>query len=125
MKKLLMAALIGSVAATGFAQDDKSEVILPLEAQTCNLPTAPARIPDNATYDDLVKAKGNIGKLQADLKTYRECLDKSKANPDLTDGNKMALTQAYNYTVDMEERIAGQFNEAVRAYKAAHPPKDQ
>jgi hypothetical protein len=30
----------------------------------------------------------------------------------------VALTRAYNYSVDMEQRIAEQFNIAVRAYKA-------
>jgi len=36
---------------------------------------------------------------------------------DLSDGNRQAITNAHNYSVDMEERVADMFNEAVRAYK--------
>lgn len=111
--------LAGSMATTVGAQDDGSEVILPLEAQTCNLPSAPSRIPEQPSYEDLVKAKGNINDFQAKLTAYRECLDASMAAGNLTQGNQLALNQAHNYSVEMEERVAEQFNVAVRAYKAA------
>ncbi|KAA9133336.1 hypothetical protein F3N42_03000 [Marinihelvus fidelis] len=114
---LLTIALGATITSAATAQDDGSEVILPLEAQTCSLPAAPARIPDEATYDDLKKAKGNIGTFQAELTSYRECLDSSAESGDLTDGNEIALGQAHNYSVEMEERVAEQFNEAVRSYK--------
>ena len=55
---------------------------------------------------------------QQQLGEYRSCLDKSKDSTELTDGNQVALTQAYNYSVEMEERVAEQFNVAVRAFKA-------
>jgi len=113
---LVSAGLVLSSVAT--AQEDGSEVILPLEAQTCDLPAAPARIPDDATYDQLLEAKGEIGRFQGELMDYRACLDSSKEGQGLTDGNQIALTQAYNYSVEMEERVAEQFNVAVRSYKA-------
>jgi len=117
---MISAALVGSTLTFGaVAQEDGSEVVLPLEAQTCNLPAAPARIPDEPTYDDLVKAKANIGDFQAQLGEYRACLDTSKEAGSLTEGNQIALNQAHNYSVEMEERVAEQFNVAVRAYKAA------
>lgn len=112
---LALAAL--SVTPLAAAQEDGSQIILPVEAQSCDLPSAPARIPDEASYDDLVKAKGNINTFQAELLTYRECLDASRTE-DITDGNEIALTQAFNYSVEMEERVAEQFNVAVREYKA-------
>ena len=37
---------------------------------------------------------------------------------DLSKGNAQALLNAYNYSVDMEERVAAMFNEAIRAWKA-------
>jgi len=111
---LMLAGLAGTLAA----QEDGSEIILPLEAQTCNLPSAPMRIPEEASYDDLVTAKGNVSKFQGELTTYRECLDGATSLENLTDGNRMALNQAHNYSVEMEERIAEDFNKAVRAYKA-------
>jgi len=49
---------------------------------------------------------------------YRGCLDNTKDLDTLTDGNRTALNQAHNYSVEMEERIAEQFNVAVRNYKA-------
>jgi len=103
-----------SVAQTS----DESQVILPLEAQTCNLPTAPARIPEDADYDGLVKGKAGVTKFQADMLAYRECLDEAREALRLTEGNEVALAEAHNYSVEMEERIAEQFNVAVRAYKA-------
>jgi hypothetical protein len=114
-----MAALLGSALTTGaLAQEDGSEVTLPLEAQTCNLPSAPPRIAEEATYDELAVAKSNVNTFQGELASYRECLDIASGSGELTDGNQIALTQAYNYSVEMEERIAEQFNVAVRAYKA-------
>ncbi len=114
---LLTIALGATITSVAAAQEDGSEIVLPLEAQTCNLPAAPARIPDEATIDDLKKAKGNISDFQASLTQYRECLDKSAQSEGLTDGNHIALGQAHNYSVEMEERVAEQFNVAVRAYK--------
>ena len=97
---------------------DESVIILPLEAQTCNLPVAPARIPEEATYDDLAKAKGNVVTFQNAMVSYRECLDAAGNGTILTEGNEVAINDAHNYSVEMEERIAEQFNIAVRAYKA-------
>ncbi len=115
---VLALSLAGLINSAAQAQEDGTQIVLPLEAQTCNLPSAPARIPEEATYDDLVTAKGNVSKFQGALMTYRECLDAASGADDLTDGNQLALTQAYNYSVEMEERVAEQFNTAVRAYKA-------
>ncbi len=118
MTRLLLAAPLALViATTALAQEDGSEIILPLEAQTCDLPPAPSRIPDDADYDQLVAAKGKVSEFQQDLATYRECLDGATDPEALTDGNKIALNQAHNYSVEMEERVAEQFNVAVRAYK--------
>ncbi len=100
------------------AQDDASEIILPVEAQSCAMPVAPARIPDEASYEDLVTAKNGINEFQKSLTSYRECIDKAGQLEALTEGNQMALTSAFNHSVEMEERVAGAFNEAVRAYKA-------
>ena len=98
--------------------EDESVVILPLEAQTCNLPVAPARVTADADYDALVKAKANVNDFQARMISYRECLELAEEAAMLTDGNRLALQNAHNYSVEMEERMAEQFNVAVRAYKA-------
>ena len=117
--KIMAPALLAlTIVGTATAQTgDESQVILPLEAQTCNLPVAPATIPADADYDAIVKAHGQVKTFQAEMLTYRECLDRSRDAGNLTEGNDLALVQAHNYSVEMEERIAEQFNVAVRSYK--------
>ncbi len=107
-----------AVNGAAMAQEDGSQVVLPLEAQTCDLPTAPPRIPDDATYDQLVEAKGKVSEFQGELQAYRDCLEGATDPENLTEGNRIALNDAHNYSVSMEERVAEQFNVAVRSYKA-------
>ena len=112
------ALAIFALQAPAMAQEDGSDIVLPLSAQTCDLPTAPARIPETPSYDDLVAAKDRVSEFQTSLASYRECLD-GAGDPELmTEGNRIALNQAHNYSVEMEERVAEQFNVAVRDYKA-------
>ncbi len=106
------------LAGAANAQEDGSQIILPVEAQTCDLPSAPPRIPEEATYDDLVAAKARVDEFQVALMDYRACLESAGDPEALTQGNQIALNQAHNYSVEMEERVAEQFNTAVRAYKA-------
>ncbi|NIP18782.1 MAG: hypothetical protein GWM87_11965 [Xanthomonadales bacterium] len=127
MKKTLIpvSILFLAVAASAPAQEttDDSTVILPLEAQTCNLPAAPARIPDDAELPELAKAKNAVNSFQAEMIEYRDCLDEARGLGNLTQGNQIALNEAHNYSVEMEERVAEQFNAAVRAYKARQAEK--
>ncbi len=116
--KLIVAVVVLMAGIATAQTNDESAVLLPLEAQTCNLPVAPARIPEQADIEALTKAKGNVSAFQAEMLSYRECLDASVQYENMTDGNKLAVTNAHNYSVEMEERIAEQFNVAVRAYKA-------
>ena len=95
--------------------------ILPVGAQGCDLPAVPPPIADEADYDALVAAQGEVKKFQQNLQFYRKCFDKYEGSPDLTDGNKRAMAAAHNYSVDLEEQVAGRFNEAVKAYKEANP----
>ena len=117
---LLLAAAPVSAQNT---MEDGSRVILPLETQQCNLPSAPAPIPEVPTFDDLKKAQQGVKGFQAAMETYRECINHDILRDVLTDGNRQAINNAHNYSVDMEERVATMFNKAVRAYKA-NQPKD-
>lgn len=101
-----------------FAQDGSEyEVILPEAAQSCVLPAAPDAIPQDADTDTLLAAKKDIGRFQGEVETYRSCLAEAETD-DITPGNKEAIVASYNYSVEMEERVAERFNEAIRAYKA-------
>jgi hypothetical protein len=115
----MLALVLPAFSGAAFAQaSDDSRVILPLEAQTCNLPAAPARVSEDADFDALVKAKEAITAFQGALQVYRDCLEKSRTADDLTEGNAVALDQAHDYSVEMEQRVADQFNEARKAYLA-------
>jgi hypothetical protein len=113
---LLAAAVL---CANVVAQDDDAdyEQVLPEAAQKCVLPTSPDAIPEEAVYDDLVNAKKQIAVFQEEVVGFRECLQAAEADPDNTPGNKAAIVASFNYSVEMEERIAERFNAAVRGYK--------
>ena len=121
MKRVMFASFILMVSMAAMAQevmDDGSKVVLPLEAQQCDLPSAPAPIPEIPEKSDLLKAQKNVRQFQTDMEVYRNCVNKDADNKELSAGNVQAISNAHNYSVNMEERVAHMFNEAVRAYKA-------
>lgn len=119
MKKIVVLLLAGAVFSTAYAQSEEEDyaVILPDEAQKCILPAAPDAIPPDADYDTLVVAKGHVADFQAGLEVYRTCMKDAENGANLTAGNKQALVASYNYSVDMEERVAQRFNAAIKSYK--------
>jgi len=124
VKRILTLVAAVSLAGALNAQDTESlaeqyEVVLPEDAQQCILPAAPDAIPEGATLDQLKAAKADVAKFQAAVMTFRDCLAVAEENPANTAGNKQAIIDSYNYSVEMEERVANRFNEAVRAYKEA------
>ena len=121
MKRVIIASLVLMVSMAAMAQDvmkDGSKVVLPIEAQQCNLPSAPAPIPEVPEKSDLLAAQKNVKQFQTDMADYRSCVNKDAESSELSSGNRQAISNAHNYSVDMEERVAALFNEAVRAYKA-------
>ena len=119
MKRTLFLALTAFMINTAYAQEDTAEfdVVLPDEAQKCVLPASPDKIPDEATLDELKLAKAQVGAFQEKIGEFRECLQQAEENPDNTAGNRQAIVASYNYSVEMEERVATRFNDAVREYK--------
>ncbi len=120
MKRVLIIVAAGFLFNSVQAQDDAEEykVVLPPDAQKCVLPASPDKIPDEASYDQLKEAKAQIASFQVDVEVFRECLHAAEENPENTEGNKQAMISSFNYSVDMEERIAERFNVAIRSYKA-------
>lgn len=121
MNRILVLIAAGLMASTVQAQDlgeEGYDVILPEDAQKCVLPAAPDAIPENASLDQLKAAKKDIGVFQGKVTSFRDCLAVAEENPANTAGNKQAIVDSYNYSVEMEERVAERFNEAVRDYKA-------
>ena len=121
MKRTIFAGLVLMASMTAVAQDvmeDGSKVVLPLEAQACNLPSAPPPIPDPPVKEDLLKAQGFIKQFQGEMEVYRSCIEKDAESGELSQGNLQAINNAHDYSVGMEERVATMFNESLRAYKA-------
>ena len=122
MKRVIITGLMLVSSMTVLAQDvtdDGSMVVLPIETQQCNLPSAPPPIPDAPVKADLLKAQKYVKQFQADMEVYRACLNKDAESDELSTGNRVAISNAHNYSVDMETRVAAMFNDAVKAYKAA------
>jgi hypothetical protein len=119
VKRVLVFVAAGFLFNSAQAQDDAEEykVVLPPDAQKCVLPASPDKIPDDASYDQLKEAKAQIASFQVDVEVFRECLHAAEENPENTEGNKQAIISSFNYSVDMEERIAERFNVAIRSYK--------
>ena len=126
MKRVIFASLVLMVSMTALAQElmeDGSRVVLPLEVQQCDLPSAPAPIPEVPEMEDLLKAQKGVKLFQTEMEVYRTCLNQDADSDELSTGNLQAISNAHNYSVDMEERVAGMFNEAVREYKARQANK--
>ena len=118
MNRILLLATAVALFSNAQAQDDfENEPILPAEAQECVLPASPNAIPEDATYDQLVAAKKQVAEFQGEVEVFRACLKEAEDNEDNTPGNLAAIVSSYNYSVEMEERVAERFNEAVRSYK--------
>ena len=119
MKRVLIIVATGFLFNSVHAQDDAEEyrVVLPDEAQKCVLPASPDKIAEDASYDQLKEAKAQIAAFQAEVEVFRDCLHAAEDHPENTEGNKQAIISSFNYSVDMEERIAERFNEAIRSYK--------
>ena len=116
----LIAVFLVFVAGNGIAQtaEDGSAVLLPLEAQSCNYPGAPAKLPEEPDFETLKAGVARFKEFQVELEEFRGCLEEAGNADNLTEGNRIALNNAHNDSVDMETRLGDQLNTAVRAYNA-------
>lgn len=114
MKKRLAAAVIPVLfcalgAGTGFAQScvEPADVALPDGA--------------SATTEEMVAGQKAVKKYIADGEVFLGCMEEAeKANAEtLTDEEKKANVERYNAVVDKMQLLAQNFNEQIKAYKAA------
>ncbi|HZF26792.1 MAG TPA: hypothetical protein VEZ88_11070 [Steroidobacteraceae bacterium] len=111
---------------------------------TCTYPPAPAKIPDGntATRDEMVAAKNDVAKYNADITAYQSCiklesdnsiaeLDKQTAGK--SDDEKKALAaqkqeaerklvEKNNAALDEVTAVVERFNEQLRAFNKKNPP---
>lgn len=118
MKSLRIPAFIALITSTG------------LVYAACEVPEIPSA-PDGttATMDEMIAGQQAVKTFQAANSAYLSCIDSDMAAKKAAalDGNAAAkadyeaTTNAYNAGVANEETVAGAFNAAIRAYKAANP----
>jgi hypothetical protein len=88
----------------------------------CATPDAPS-IPDGSTASEqeLVASVGAFKAYQEELIGFRDCLTEQEEEygDDITDDQKDQIIGAYNSSVETEETLAGELNEAIAAFKAA------
>jgi hypothetical protein len=101
-------------------------------ALACDLPQAPT-LPKGgeATMEEMVAGQGSVKSYQKALATYRDCvsadIDSAKAAmKEASDADEVkrlnaqheSAVSAFNKAVELEEKVAGQFNVEIRAFKA-------
>ena len=117
--KRLSAALLSSALLTG-------------QALACDMPTKPT-LPDGSQAEmaEMVAGQQAVKAYQKDLRGYRDCvnadIDKAeKAIKEAASEEEKATLKAehaaavanFNKAVEMEEKVAGEFNLAIRAFNA-------
>ena len=101
-----------------------------LIAEECSMPDMPT-LPDgnSATMEEMIAGQQAVKAFQAEVETYRGCQDTMMATlkTRVAEGDEAAVddfqaaTDAYNTSVSLEEKLAEQFNQAIRDFKAANP----
>ena len=93
-------------------------------AQTeCAVPEAPS-IPDGsaASEQELVKTVTAFKSYQQELIDFRECLTtyEEELGEEITAQQQRQVVRDYNESVETEEALAVELNEAIQAYRAAN-----
>jgi hypothetical protein len=98
----------------------------------CVAPKAPSSFPNGATASlvDMVDGQKAVKQFQADMATYRKCVDEetppAPTGAALTDEQKKAQEarekerlQKHNDSVAQEQAVADEFNQQIHAFKEA------
>ena len=113
MKSIISVGLL--IGSLGYAQWTLAD---------CNYPKMDFVIPNGATatMENMVAGQTNVKSYLADMDAYLNCLDSdlSKVSENLDNyADIQELSDSkYNAAVDEMKEVEGQWNEAVRAYKA-------
>jgi len=107
------------LASTGHAQEADTAV-----GANCTYNTTTPIIPDGniATQDELISAQKRIKAYQENLLDFRECLLEAEKTLDPESetfaATKAALTARSDQSIDLEQKVASEFNGAIQIYKA-------
>ena len=83
----------------------------------CVLPPTPSKIPDGktASAQEMIAAMQTLKEYTADVETYLRCIDFEAKKNNMTNQDQVKL---HNDAVDQLTKVAGKFNEQVRAFKS-------
>ena len=113
MKSIISVGLL--IGSLGYAQ---------LTLAKCDYPKMNFIIPNGATatMENMVAGQTNVKSYLADMDAYLVCLDSelSKVSKDLDnyEAIQSLSDDKYNAAIDEMKEVEGQWNQAVRAYKA-------
>jgi len=128
ISKKALSVISTAIIATGLststlAQDTVTAEPAVVSSGPCISPTEPI-IPDGniATKEELVGASKAIKALQSELEVYRNCIA-GKSNSitgedEASTQQKQVYVDQYNASVDLEEKVAADFNTAIGAFKS-------
>lgn len=121
MKKIVILLFLGLLAPLTLADSSSKvpdKVVAPAGAEKCEIPKMPPEIPEGAGKSELIEAQGEVKQFQAGVKKYRSCLEAINNNDELTEENRLALDILHDKSVNLEEKVAKRFNDAVQAWKS-------
>ena len=113
---------ITSLTAFSIATSTLAQETEPTDAG-CSYNTTTPIIPDGniATKDELVSAQKRVKVYQESLLDFRECLlEKEKMldpSSESYEDQKAALAARSNKSIDLESKVAAEFNDAIKIYK--------
>jgi hypothetical protein len=114
MRMLTFSCLAAIAASSGFA------------AAACENPPM-VKIPEGktATMDQLLAAQGEVKTYMKAMEDFLACVDAEAAakGEEAPAEYKTLMANRHNAAVTEMEAVAASFNEQVKAYKAANPPK--
>jgi len=121
MKKLVILIFVGLLAPLTLAENSgkmPDKVVAPDGAEKCEMPKMPPEIPEGSGKSELIEAQGEVKQFQAGVKEYRSCLEAISDDDELTEENRLALDILHDKSVNLEEKVAKRFNNAVQEWKS-------
>ena len=113
----LLSACLLATAATMFSA----------ASMACEPPAAVA-IPDgkSSTMEQMLAAQGQVKAYQASMNEFLACIDGEldAEGEKATEEFRTLMVSRHNAAVTEMENVANAFNEQIKAYRAANPPKN-
>jgi hypothetical protein len=102
-------------------------IVYAYSAGACEAP-APVAVPDGktSTMEQMLAGQAQVKAYQAAMNEFLACIDAEAAAQGETapEEYKSLMVARHNAAVSEMEGVAGAFNDQIKAYRAANPPKN-